>query len=79
MSYIITLGARYVARDYLDQYRCIDSLRPIYYDYGRAVCSDALTFETEAAAKRYAQLNGLEFACVRTYDSCRNCIVRDGL
>lgn len=76
MSYVITLGDRYVARDYLDQYRCVDSLRPIYYDYGRATCSSALTFETEALAERYAKLNGLEFACIREYDPCCNCIRR---
>ena len=82
VGYILTSGTlgggQYLARNGPHDFKCIDYLAPLYREFGgRVVASQALIFDTPAAAQQYQKQNaGLvpDGWCIREYDPCMNCV-----
>lgn len=71
----------YVARNYMDNYRCTDYIAPVSRDYfGKKGASSALMFQSPEEAKEFINHSGRLIPndwIVSKYDTCANKILEE--
>lgn len=85
MSYIISNGKSYMAREYMDKNITRDYVSRLKHEYGgRITASGCLSYDYKEGAESYIERNRLflnEFipgAKPYEYDPCVNCLIGNG-